>query len=142
MHAEIQNNRIVIFDSYMHKDTIKEIFGRIWHPESKTWSVPLNADNMETLRIIGCAFSDEMTALQKQFCRKMPKTAAAKLLPAPLKVTPYAHQLEGYNLACRSMGIIGAETKSPGYALLMEMGTGKNNYKHCNHRQIIFKRTD
>jgi SNF2 family DNA or RNA helicase len=125
MHAEIRNNRIVIFDSYMHKDTIKEIFGRIWHPESKAWSVPLNAGNMETLRIIGCAFSDEMTALQKQFCRKMPKTAAAKLLPAPLKVTPYVHQLEGYNLACRSMGIIGAEKKSPGYALLMEMGTGK-----------------
>ena len=46
-------------------------------------------------------------------------------LPAPLNVSPYQHQLKGYNLACRSMGIIGSNEISPGFALLMEMGTGK-----------------
>ncbi|MEG1972983.1 MAG: DEAD/DEAH box helicase, partial [Oscillospiraceae bacterium] len=33
--------------------------------------------------------------------------------------------LKGFNLACRSMGIIGNTGKCPGFALLMEMGTGK-----------------
>lgn len=124
MHAEIRNNRIIIFDSFMHKETIKEISGRQWHPESKTWSVPMNADSMETLKMIGCIFSDEMIDLEKQFCRKVPKNTM-ELFPTPLKVTPYAHQLEGYNLACMSMGIIGEGKQSPGFALLMEMGTGK-----------------
>lgn len=124
MHAEIQNGRIILFDSYLYKESVKEISGRRWHPESKTWSVPLNADSMETLRIIGCAFSKEMVALEKQFFRKASKSTV-ELLPAPLKVTPYAHQLEGYNLACRSTGIVGGVGLSSGYALLMEMGTGK-----------------
>lgn len=124
MHAEIRNNRIVIFDSFMHKETIKDIYGRQWHPEDKAWSIPVSADNMETLKMVGCTFSDEMVAMKKQFCGKASKTTM-ELLPAPLKVTPYAHQLEGYNLACRSMGILGNREQSPGFALLMEMGTGK-----------------
>ena len=135
MHAEIQNGRIILFDSYLYKESVKEISGRRWHPESKTWSVPLNVDSMETLRIIGCAFSEEMVALEKQFFKKASKSIV-ELLPAPLKVTPYAHQLEGYNLACRNMGIIGGVGLSPGYALLMEMGTGKTHF-HRNYRQSI-----
>lgn len=126
MHAEIQNNRIVIFDSFMHKDTIKEIHGRIWHPESKVWSVPLNADNIETLIMLGSELSEELKSLVTSNNTNDSYNLDQPLMPMPLKVKPYQHQIRGYNLACSSMGIIQNGTyRCPGYALLMEMGTGK-----------------
>jgi len=43
----------------------------------------------------------------------------------PIKATPYNHQREAYELACRLFGMVGDEPISRGTALLMEMGTGK-----------------
>ncbi|MBE6846423.1 MAG: DEAD/DEAH box helicase [Ruminococcus sp.] len=124
MRAVFRNNRIFIYDSFIHKEGIKQISGRLWHPEEKAWSVPVGADSLETLDLLGCKFSDELRDLKRKLIQK--KTADNQvLIPAPLKVTPYEHQLRGYNLACRSMGIIGETFVSPGFALLMEMGTGK-----------------
>ena len=102
----------------------KEIPGRLWHPDEKAWSVPANSEAIQTLRLIGCIFSEEILQFEKSLCVSADKKCIT-ILPAPLKVSPYAHQLEGYNLACRSMGIIGSDAKCPGFALLMEMGTGK-----------------
>ena len=122
MRAIVKENRIFIYDSYAHKESIKGIPGRYWHVEEKAWSVPLNIDNIETLNILGCILPDELWELLENVDEQFEEPA---MLPAPLKVTPYEHQLRGYNLACRSMGIMGNKTKSPGFALLMEMGTGK-----------------
>ena len=47
------------------------------------------------------------------------------MISALLKVITYNHQLKGYNLACRSMGIIGNSSVSSGFVLLMEKGTCK-----------------
>ena len=114
----------MIYDSYIFKESIKEIPERQWHPEEKAWSVPISHQNIETLSLLGCELSDELTDIRQRFVSE--NTAdETMLLPAPLKVSPYQHQLKGYNLACRSMGIIGNNEISPGFALLMEMGTGK-----------------
>ena len=124
MHAVIKDGKILLYDSYIFKESIKEIPGRQWHPEEKAWSVPISQQNIETLDLLGCELSDEITDIRQSFVSK--NTANENtLLPAPLKVSPYQHQLKGYNLACRSMGIIGGNSVSPGFALLMEMGTGK-----------------
>ena len=124
MHAVIKDGKILLYDSYIFKESIKEIPGRQWHPEEKAWSVPISRQDIETLDLLGCELSDELTDIRQSFVSK--NTANENtLLPAPLKVSPYQHQLKGYNLACRSMGIIGGNGMSPGFALLMEMGTGK-----------------
>ena len=124
MHAIIKYGKILLYDSYILKESIKEIPGRQWHPEEKAWSVPISQQNIETLDLLGCELSDELTDIRQSFVSK--NTANENtLLPAPLKVSPYEHQLKGYNLACQSMGIIGGNGVSPGFALLMEMGTGK-----------------
>lgn len=53
-------------------------------------------------------------------------------LPMPIKATPYRHQIEAFNFTCWSFGLVQsvppppAAIKSPGWALLMEMGTGKS----------------
>lgn len=124
MHALLKDKRIFIFDSFLHKESIKEIHGRIWHPEDKAWSIPLAADNLETLDLLGCELSDELRGFRRQFVQSDSESEHA-LIPALLKVTPYEHQLKGYNIACRSMGIVGNTQVSPGFALLMEMGCGK-----------------
>lgn len=95
-----------------------------WHPEEKAWSVPISRQNIETLDLLGSELSDELANIRQSFVSE--NTADENtFLPAPLKVSPYEHQLKGYNLACRSMGIIGNNGVAPGFALLMEMGTGK-----------------
>lgn len=124
MHAVIKDGKILLYDSYIFKESIKEISGRQWHPEEKAWSVPISRQDIETLDLLGCELSDELANIRQSFVSK--NTANENtILPAPLKVSPYEHQLKGYNLACRSMGIIGNNSVSPGFALLMEMGTGK-----------------
>ena len=124
MHAVIKDGKILLYDSYIFKESIKEIPGRQWHPEEKAWSVPISQRSIETLDLLGCELSDELTDIRQGFASE--NTADENtLIPAPLKVSPYEHQLKGYNLACRSMGIIGNNGVSPGFALLMEMGTGK-----------------
>ena len=124
MHAVIKDGKILLYDSYIFKESIKEIPGRQWHPEEKAWSVPISRQNIETLDLLGCELSDELADIRQSVVSK--NTANENtLLPAPLKVSPYEHQLKGYNLACLSMGIIGDNSVSPGFALLMEMGCGK-----------------
>lgn len=124
MHAIIKNGRILIYDSYIFKESIKEIPERQWHPEEKAWSVPISHQNIEMLSLLGCELSDEILDMNTPLPTENIDDENI-LLPAPLKVSPYKHQLKGYNLACRSMGIIGSNRVSPGFALLMEMGTGK-----------------
>ena len=86
--------------------------------------MPIGAESLETLDLLGCDFSDDLRAMKKKFMREKSEDVQA-LISAPLKVIPYEHQLKAYNYAGRSMGIIGEKIISPGYALLMEMGTGK-----------------
>ena len=53
----------------------------------------------------------------------------APLLPMPIKVKPYEHQISAFNFVCKKLGLLpDSAYSSSGYgaALLMEMGTGKS----------------
>lgn len=43
----------------------------------------------------------------------------------PVKTKPYRHQQEAFDFVCQLFGLIDGKQRSPGAALLMEMGTGK-----------------
>lgn len=53
-------------------------------------------------------------------------------LPMPIKATPYRHQIEAFNYVCWAFGLARDNAPPPpaiqsaGWALLMEMGTGKS----------------
>jgi len=52
----------------------------------------------------------------------------APMLPMPIKVKPYAHQINAFDFICKKVGLLPGSMYSPagyGAALLMEMGTGK-----------------
>ena len=60
------------------------------------------------------------------------REALLPALPMPIKATPYRHQIEAFNFTCWSFVLVQSDPpppaaiKSPGWALLMEMGTGKS----------------
>lgn len=129
IHAEFRDGRIIIFDSFIHKETIKQIKGRAWNGESKTWSIPFTEDNLTTLKIVRCALDEALLEKEKEVISssKGVEKTSVSIEPMPLKVKPYSHQIEGYNRGCSIMGILnGVTCICKGYALLMEMGCGKS----------------
>ncbi len=63
------------------------------------------------------------------------KNDNAPLLPMPIKVKPYAHQVTAFNFVCSKFSILPENAHSSlgyGAALLMEMGTGKNAHNDCS----------
>lgn len=46
-------------------------------------------------------------------------------LEMPVKARPYQHQQDAFDFVCMLFGLIDGKKRSPGAALLMEMGTGK-----------------
>ena len=107
MHALHKDNRIFIYDSYILKESIKEIPGRLWHPEEKAWSVPLLSENIETIDLLGCELSDELKTVKKQNDSDNENDSAEilPLVPMPLKIKPYAHQIKAFNFACKIMNL-------------------------------------
>ena len=109
MRAVFRNNRIFIYDSFIHKESIKQITGRMWHPDDKAWSVPIGAESLETLDLLGCEFSDELRAMKQKFTTSEESGDGIPIMPMPIKVTPYAHQIKAYNFACEIMELTGGD---------------------------------
>ena len=106
MHAELKDNQIVIFDSFVHKETIKQMTGRVWDPELKAWIVPTNLDNIITLELIGCKLDKPLTnILQNEKMKSSSNQGESPQETMPVKGTPYAHQIIGFNKACEIMRI-------------------------------------
>lgn len=123
MHIEIKDGCIAVYDCYSVKDSIKEIQGRRWIPEDKSWRVPINTDSVKMLYLLGAELPHELLCMIKE----RNSTEAAVPETMPIKSKPYKHQLTGYALACESLGIFSDSIqKSCGFALYMEMGCGKS----------------
>jgi len=110
MYAEHKDNRIIIYNSFAYKETIKQIPERIWNIADKTWSIPYNEDNLITLQMIGCNLCDELSNKVEaaNLKRNNKDRLATPVEPMPIKAVPYTHQIEAYNLACTSLGIFKA----------------------------------
>lgn len=109
MHAILKDNQIFIYDSFIHKDSIKEIPGRMWNGYEKAWSVPCTAENVETLDLLGCELSEELTCIKQMVTKNEENDESSIVLPMPIKVNPYVHQVKAYNFACRIMELTGGD---------------------------------
>lgn len=109
MRAVFRNNRIFIYDSFIHKESIKQITGRLWHPEDKAWSVPMGAESLETLDLLGCELSSELRTMKQNMIASKESSENIPVMPMPIKVNPYAHQIKAYNFACKIMKLMGGD---------------------------------
>ena len=109
MYAQLKDNRVFLFDSFKHKESIKEIHGRLWHPEEKAWSVPVNAENLETLDLLGCELSEELKMLKKSNESNASEGAVLPMVSMPIRATPYEHQIKAFNFACKIMELTGGD---------------------------------
>ena len=109
MHAILKDNQIYIYDSFIHKESIKEIPGRMWHSDEKAWSVPCTAENVETLDLLGCELSEELICIKQMVAKNEESSEPSIVLLMPIKVNPYVHQVKAYNFACRIMKLTGGK---------------------------------
>ena len=80
MRAIFKDNRIFIYDSFIHKETIKQITGRLWHPEEKAWSVPVGAERKK-IKVIREDTGKEAVKKFFDFCETvetLPKSLTGK----------------------------------------------------------------
>ena len=118
MYAVQSNETIRIYDSYLYKESIKEIDGRQYDAEDKCWVVPLSCENVATLSLIGCELDKTLAAMHKS---RRDAFVAVCAHPKPrVKVKLFVHQQNAYDFALESF------EKSKGVALLADMGTGKS----------------
>ena len=117
MYAVQSNETIRIYDSYLYKESIKEIDGRQYDAEDKCWVVPLSCENVATLSRIGCELDKTLAAMHKS---RRDAFVAVCAHPTPrVKAKLFLHQQNAYDFALESF------EKSKGVALLADMGTGK-----------------
>ena len=106
MFAEYVDNKILIHDSYMHRESIKEIHGRLWDPDKKVWSVPATEENLITLDLLGCTIPSGLMERVKPM-KPASVTSESAMFPMPIKVNPYQHQVKAFNFVCRLFGLGG-----------------------------------
>ena len=118
MKAIADNGTIRIYDSYLYKESIREIDGRVYDPDDKAWIVPLNKKNAYTIGLLGAELDEELKELAK---REDDNDVLTEPIAKPkIKGSLYAHQVRAYNFA---LNLVNKGSK--GIAYLMDMGTGK-----------------
>ena len=118
MKAIADNGTIRIYDSYLYKESIREIDGRVYDPDDKAWIVPLNKKNAYTIGLLGAELDEELKELAKQ--EDDNDVLIEPIAKPKIKGSLYAHQVRAYNFA---LNLVNKGSK--GIAYLMDMGTGK-----------------
>lgn len=118
MKAIADNGTIRIYDSYLYKESIREIDGRVYDPDDKAWIVPLNKKNAYTIGLLGAELDEELKELAKQ--EDDNDVLTEPIAKPKIKGSLYAHQVRAYNFA---LNLVNKGSK--GIAYLMDMGTGK-----------------
>ena len=121
MRAVKANDTIRIYDSYLFKESIREIDGRVYDADDKAWVIPLTDENVRTLGLLGATLDEELKARTERENRGV----CEPIVRPKIKGNLYAHQTKAYNFALGLFEKEKGDPKSKAVAFLMDMGTGK-----------------
>lgn len=93
-----------MYDSYLAKESIKEITGRFYDPDEKAWVVPYSKENVVTLLLLGAELDETLS----EEVKPVDTGDEVPLFRMPIKAVPYKHQIKAYNFALRTFGIGGS----------------------------------
>ena len=110
------DDEVRITDSYLYRESIREIPGRRYEPESKAWFVPLTVQNVEFLKLLGTELDDGLKAMVKPSGKSEDCAAEPPIVRMPIRAAPYRHQITAFNFA---IGLF--DKNHRGVALLADM---------------------
>jgi hypothetical protein len=96
MRARKVGGEIELTESFLFRDSIKEIAGRRWDGESKAWFIPLSGANAALVKMLGAEITDDLKTLTAEVKSKGEVKPIRRM---PIKATPYRHQTEAFNFA-------------------------------------------
>ncbi len=103
MNAIRDGNHIRVYEAYLVRESLKEIPGRFYDNDDKSWLVPYSKENVALLGLLGADLDDSLSsAVEVQDAGD-----EDPIFPMPIKATPYQHQVRAYNFALRTFGIGG-----------------------------------
>jgi hypothetical protein len=107
MHAKYENDNILIFEGFKHKESIKQISGRIWDASLKVWIVPFSQESLMLLHMLDCKLDETLQQKMKEIQNTdgIRDPSMGPQEPMPIKVSAYQHQVQAYQKACSMMGI-------------------------------------
>ena len=114
MHCVKSDETIKIYDGFLYKDSIKDIFGRKYDAADMAWTVPITKENAALLSTLGAELDDELKTFLHQDSNM--KQDEQPICEMPVSMKPYQHQIKGFN---RCM-------ENDGYGLLFDVGLGKS----------------
>ena len=103
MNAIRDGNHIRIYDAYRIKESIKEIDGRFYDADDKAWLVPYTKENVTMIGLLGVELDDSLCEMKT----KEKSVDEVPIVPMPIKVKPYQHQIRAFNFAMKMFGIGG-----------------------------------
>ena len=103
MRAEIRDGYIKIYDSYIYKESIREIEGRFYDAKEKAWCVPLTVQNVATVKLLGAELSEELQELYNG--DNAVYVLDEPIVTPPIKGRLYQHQIRAFNFALKSLGV-------------------------------------
>jgi SNF2 family DNA or RNA helicase len=119
MRADRFDNEIKLSESYLYRDSIKEVAGRRYDGAEKAWYIPLTEQNIALVQMLGAEIAGD---LRDVFKAEKPTFAEVKPIQRmPIRAAPYQHQIAAFNFA---LGLFNNNRR--GVAILADMGTGKS----------------
>jgi len=118
MRAEKYGDEIRLSDSFLHRESIKEVAGRRYNAEEKAWYIPLTEQNAALAKMLGAEIAGNLRDVFKAY-----KTQVVDVKPVqrmPIRAAPYSHQIAAFNF---TLGLFNNDKR--GAAILADMGTGK-----------------
>lgn len=116
MYAVQFEDKIRVYDAYLYHDGLKSIPGRFYDADDKAWVLPMTADSVSSLQLLGARLDDGLDKLIVENTQPVTTTGCPK---PRVKATLYKHQEQAYAFALDTLN------KSKGLAILADMGTGK-----------------
>jgi len=105
MKAKKEGNEIKITESYLYRESIREIVGRRYSGDDKAWYIPLTDKNIAFIQLLGAEIDDELKKVVKASSTQGKNIRLA--IQMPIRAAPYAHQIDAFNFAMKIYGITG-----------------------------------
>lgn len=107
MKAKKEGNEIKITESYLYRESIREIVGGRYSGDDKAWYIPLTDKNIAFIQLLGAEIDDELRKVVKSSTIQDKNGKLA--IRMPIRAAPYAHQIDAFNFAMKIYGITGGD---------------------------------